>query len=120
MKIASRQIKTFLENPPQNLNTILFHGNDSGLISERAKQLANFFSDDLNDVFSVTRLTGEMLSGEDGLILDSAAAIPALGGRRLVLVKGRGTELLAACKLVLTEPIEESTIIIEASTEFGK
>ena len=115
MKIASRQINAFLANPPQNLNIILFHGNDPGLISERAKQLAHCFSDDLNDVFSVTRLTGEMLSGEDGLILDSAAAIPALGGRRLVLVKGRGAELLAACKLVLTKPIEESTIIIEAS-----
>ena len=55
-----------------------------------------------------------MLSGEVGLILDSAAAIPALGDRRLVLIKGRGTELLAACKLALSEHIEEAIIIVEA------
>jgi DNA polymerase-3 subunit delta len=65
-------------------------------------------------VFSVTRLTGEMLLVETGLIVDSAAAIPALGDRRLVLVKGRGTELQAACKLALSKRIEEAIIIVEA------
>ena len=55
-----------------------------------------------------------MLANEVGLIVDSAAAIPALGDRRLVLIKGRGTELLAACKLALTEHIEEAIIIVEA------
>ena len=52
--------------------------------------------------------------GEVGLIVDSAAAIPALGDRRLVLIKGRGTELVAACKLALSKHIEEAIIIVEA------
>ena len=114
MKIAPRQINTFLAKPSPNLVAFLFHGNDSGLISERAKKLAHLFNHDLDDVFSVTRLTGEMLSDEVGLILDSAAAIPAVGDRRLVLIKGRGTELLAACKLALSEHFEEAIIIVEA------
>ena len=114
MKIASRQINAFLTKPPTNFAAFLFHGNDTGLISERAKQLAQLFNHNLDDVFSVTRLTGEMLLDEVGLIVDSAAAIPALGGRRLVLIKGRGTELLAACKLALSEHIEEAIIIVEA------
>jgi DNA polymerase-3 subunit delta len=66
-------------------------------------------------VFSVTRLTGDMLSGEAGLIADSAAAIPAFGDRRVVLVKGHGTELLEACKLALTKPFADTIIIVEAS-----
>ncbi len=114
MKIASRQIDGFLTRPPTNYIAFLFHGNDAGLISERAKTLAILFNNDLEDVFSVTRLTGEMVSEEVGLIVDSAAAIPAFGGRRLVLVKGRGTELLAACKLAFIKCIEEATIIVEA------
>ncbi len=114
MKIAPRQFEAFLEKPPTNVAAFLFHGNDTGLISERAKQLAHLFNHDLEDVFSVTRLSGEMLTGEVGLIADSAAAIPAFGNRRLVLIKGRGTELLAACKLALSEPIEEAVIIVEA------
>ena len=54
-----------------------------------------------------------MLTGEVGLILDSASAIQALGNNRLVLIKGRGNELLAACKLALSEHIQE-VIIVEA------
>ena len=119
MKIAPRQINTFLAKPPENLAAILFHGNDRGLISERAKQFAQHFSNDLDDVFSVTRLTGDLLSGETGLIRDSAAAIPAFGTRRLVLVKGRGIELLAASKLALSNPIDGSIIVeaIETTTK---
>ena len=56
-----------------------------------------------------------MLLGESELIVDSAAAIPAFGNRRLVLVKGRGTEILGACKLALADPIKEAIIIVEAS-----
>ncbi len=115
MKITPRQVNAFMAKPPNNLVAILFHGNDSGLINERAKQLAQLFSNDLDDVFSVTHLTGDMLSGETGLIADSAAAIPAFGNRRLVLVKGRGTELLEACKLALSNPIDGAIIIVEAS-----
>ncbi len=114
MKIVPRQIDVFLTKPPINFTAFLFHGNDTGLISERARQLAHLFNHNLDDVFSVTRLTGEMLSSEVGLIVDSAAAIPALGDRRLVLIKGRGTELLAACKLALAKHIEAAIIIVEA------
>lgn len=115
MKVAPRQISSFLTKPPADINAVLFHGNDLGMISERAKQFAALFSDNLDDVFSVTRLSGDMLSGEVGLIADSAAAIPAFGDRRLVLVKGRGTELLEAAKLALAKPLPNTMIIIEAS-----
>jgi DNA polymerase III subunit delta len=115
MKIAPRQIATFLNKPPAKITAVLFHGNDLGMISERAKQFAHLFSDNLDDVFSVTRLTGDMLPGQTGLIADSAAAIPAFGDRRVVLVKGHGTELLEACKLALTTPLADTIIIVEAS-----
>ena len=120
MKIAPNQFNALLTKPPTNFSAFLFHGNDTGLISERAKQLAHLFNQNLDDVFSVTRLSGEMLAEEDGLIVDSAAAIPALGDRRLVLIKGRGTELLAACKLALSKPFEEAVIIVEAHETTAK
>ena len=115
MRILARQINAFLENPPNDLAAILFHGTDFGLISERAKGFASKFNNDLDDVFSVTRLTGDMVVKEPGLIADSSAAIPAFGNRRLVLVKGRGTQLLAACKLALNSPFKDTMIVVEAS-----
>jgi DNA polymerase-3 subunit delta len=115
MKIAPKQINAFLAKPPENILAALFHGNDNGLMSERARQLACLYNENLDDVFSVSRISGDMLSGEPGLIADTAAAIPALGNRRLVLVKGRGSELLEGCKQALSLNIPETMIIVEAT-----
>ena len=114
MKISSQQIVSFLAKPPDKIRSILLHGNDSGLRSYRSQQLATLYSDDLDDVFSVTRISGAALSGEPGKIADAAAEIPIFGNR-LVLVKASGTELLDACKLLLAKPITGAMVIINAS-----
>ena len=114
MKIAPRQITSFLAKPPDQISAILLHGSDSGLRSSRSQQLANHYSDDLDDVFSVTRISGASLSGEPGKIADAAAEIPMFG-TRLVLVSASGTELLDACKLLLTKPVDNSMVIIDAN-----
>ena len=95
MKIAPRQITGFLAKPPDKISAILLHGSDSGLRSSRSLQLAAHYSDDLDDVFSVTRISGASLTGEPGKIADAAAEI-SMSGIRLVLVKASGTELLDA------------------------
>jgi len=114
MKIAPRQIASFLAKPPDKISAILLHGSDSGLRSSRSQQLAALYSDDLDDVFSVTRISGASLGGEPSKIADAAAEIPMFG-TRLVLVKASGTELLDACKLLLAKPVRGAMVIIDAS-----
>ena len=114
MKIAPRQIASFLAKPPEKISAVLLHGSDAGLRSSRSQQLAALYSDDLDDVFSVTRISGGNLGSEPGKIADAAAEIPMVG-TRLVLVKASGTELLDACKLLLANPINDSMVIIDAS-----
>ena len=119
MKIVSRQIASFLAKPPDNISAILLHGSDSGLRSSRSQQLATLYSDNLDDVFSVTRISGESLGGEPGKIADAAAEIPMFGNR-LVLVKATGTELLNACKILLAKPVNDAMVIIDASNTTTK
>ena len=114
MKIAPRQIASFLAKPTDKISAILLHGSDSGLRSVRSHQLAELYCDDLEDVFSVTRLSGASLSNEPSKIADAAAEIPMFGNR-LVLVKASGTELLDACKLLLAKPVDDAMVIIDAS-----
>ena len=114
MKVAPRQIASFLAKPPDKINAILLHGSDAGLRSSRSQQLAALYSHDLDDVFSVTRINGASLGSEPIKIADAAAAIPMFG-TRLVLVKASGTELLDACKLLLAKPIHDAMVIIDAS-----
>ena len=114
MKIAPKQIVSFLAKPSDKICAILLHGTDAGLRSSRARHLATLYSDDLGDVFSVTRISGSGLHGEVGKIADAAAEIPMFGNR-LVLVKASGAELLDACKFLLSRPIHDAMVIIDAS-----
>ena len=115
MKVPPRQIASFLSAIPKDISVVLLHGNDLGLISERARLIARQISSDLDDVFSVTRLDGDRADADPAIISDSAQAIAMTADRRLVWVKGKGTEMLSACKNALAQKIESAFIIIEAS-----
>ena len=115
MKVAPRQANAFLASIPATVRALLLHGNDLGLISERARNLATAFSDDLDDVFSVTHLGGDQLAGDAGALGDAAEAIAVTAPCRLVLVKGRGSEMVVACKLALARRLDETFIIVEAT-----
>ena len=114
MKILPKQLAKFLSEPSKEICAILVHGNDAGLRSFRTNQLASLYSNDLDDVFSVTRISGESLKNDPSKIADAAAQVPMFG-LRLVLVKAMGSELLEACKLLLDKPITDSMVIIDVS-----
>ena len=118
MKIAPRQIASFLAKPPDNISAILFHGSDSGLRSVRSQQLATLYSDDLDDVFSVTRISGANLSNEPSRIADAAAEIPMFGNR-LVLVKQVGQNYWTP-EVTFAKPVDDSMVIIDASNTTTK
>jgi len=115
MKVAPRQAASFLSSVPQTIRAVLLHGNDQGLIAERGRKLASRFSQDLDDVFSVTRLEGDQLAADHGALGDAAEAIAMTASCRLVMVRGRGSEMLAACKIALTRRLDDAFVIIEAS-----
>ncbi len=115
MRVPPRQISTFLRQPPAEIRAVLLHGTDAGMIAERAKTLALFYAADPDDVFSVTRLNGEQLVREPGLVVDSAASIAMFSNVRLVMVKGRGSDLLEACKLALASDLSDSFVVVETN-----
>ena len=115
MKVTPRQVKDFLSAIPSSVRAVLLHGSDLGLMGERARQIASKFSDDLDDVFSVTRLDGDTLGSDPGALGDAAESLAMTAPCRLVLVKGRGSEMLDSCKLALARNLENAIIIIEAT-----
>ena len=115
MKVPPRQISTFLRQPPAEIRAALLHGTDAGLIAERSKTLALLYAADPDDVCSVTRLDGDQLVREPGLVADAAASIAMFSDVRLVMVKGRGSDLFEACKLALARDLSASFVVVEAS-----
>ena len=114
MKIGTRQVDKFLKKPPDKINAVLFHGNDAGLRSIRSNRLASLYNDNLDDVFGVTLINGSSLTGQSSIIADAADEI-SMFGKRLVMVKASGAELLNACKILLSRPICNAMVIVNAS-----
>ena len=120
MKILSRDIASLFEKPNSKFFAYLLHGRDAGLIDERAKELALLFSDNLNDPFSVTRLTGKEVQVDPALLADALNALTLGGTMRVVLLSGTATDLMSAIKSNIEYLHSDCRLIIAAKDSTNK
>lgn len=93
------EIERFLREPPASVRAAVIHGRDRGGVHERADALAARLVPDVDDPFSVARLTDTDIEGDPARLADELTALSMLGGRRLVrlrLGEKAGPEKLAA------------------------
>jgi DNA polymerase-3 subunit delta len=112
--IKSWEADRFLGRPPGNIVAALFFGPDQGLVRERADALAKTVVPDLNDAFRVSDLDDAALSAEPARLADEAAAIPMLGGRRVVRVRGAGNALAPLFESFLRERKGDAMVVVQA------
>ena len=93
MKVSTRDINSFIKNPSKSIFAYLLHGLDAGLIDERTQQLALLYTDNLDDPFSVSRLTGKEVQADAALLSDALNTMPLSGALRIVMLSGAATEL---------------------------
>lgn len=99
MKIDARQANRVLAQPG-GLRAILLHGEDAGLIRERAILAVRAVAGTLDDPFRVSTLGRDAHDRLD----EELGALSLTGGRRVVWVRDAGDALAAALKRVLSGP----------------
>ncbi len=114
MKIAPRQLESFLKAPPGDILAALVFGPDHGLVKERADALACAIVPDRDDPFRIARLPGNILADDPGRLADEAAAIPMTGGRRLVRVHDAADAATVACEAITAQTGGDSFVVVEA------
>ncbi|GHC74328.1 DNA polymerase III subunit delta [Limoniibacter endophyticus] len=94
----------------------LVYGPDRGLVSERARMIAALTKVPLDDPFSVTRLEASEIEQDLGRLMDEVKSVAMFADRKLVWIRNAGTHkgFAETVKLVLSEPISDCVIIIEA------
>ena len=113
MKLAGRQIPSFLERPDPSVVAVLVYGPDGGLVRERLQALAGTVVEDLADPFRVAELPASELANDPARLSDEAAAIALTGGRRVVMVRGAGDGQADALRGVLDAPKGDALILVE-------
>lgn len=82
MKLPPARVQAFLRDPG-TCRVVLLHGDDAGMIRERAEALVRAIAGSLDDPFRVTELAREDIRR----LPDEAAGLSLMGGRRVVRVR---------------------------------
>ncbi|WP_025813831.1 DNA polymerase III subunit delta [Komagataeibacter kakiaceti] len=107
MKIEARAVNATLQAPGA-LRAILLHGEDAGLIRERATTVAKAVCPDLDDPFRVAVLGRE----EHDRLEEETTALSLSGGRRVIWVREAGDGLLALLQRSLARA-SDTLVIME-------
>jgi DNA polymerase-3 subunit delta len=112
-KLDARRVGTFLADPGP-CRAVLLHGDDAGLVRERAEALVLAVAGSRDDPFRVAELTREA-AVRGGALAGEAAAQSLTGGRRVVRVRDATDGLAGAVKEALAERGGgDSLIVLEA------
>ncbi|KAA2213879.1 DNA polymerase III subunit delta [Teichococcus oryzae] len=109
-KIDPRRVTAFLKEPG-GCRVALLHGEDAGLIRERAEALQQAVLGG-DDPFRLTELPREA-AAKSGVLAGEMAALSMTGGRRVVRVRDAADALAGAVKDALAGP-GEALVILEA------
>jgi DNA polymerase-3 subunit delta len=82
MKLDARRFPAFVKDPG-SCRVVLLHGEDAGLIRDRAEALVCSIAGGLDDPFRVAELTRETADR----LAEEASALSLMGGRRVVRVR---------------------------------
>ncbi|GJD33575.1 DNA polymerase III subunit delta [Methylobacterium aerolatum] len=100
--------------PDPRTPVILVFGPDTGLVSERAKALAEGFIPDADDPFALVRIDGDTVASEPGRLCDEAGTLGLFGGKRAIWVRPGSRNLAPAVEAVLGISVTDTRIVIEA------
>ena len=114
MKIEPRNVESFLRKPDPKIRGVVIHGNDDGLIAERAIALARMVCDDLKDPFRVVDIAGDVLKNDPARLADEFGAMSLMGGRRVIRVRPAGEESAAALENLVAATAGDALVVIEA------
>ncbi|WP_323991439.1 DNA polymerase III subunit delta [Nguyenibacter sp. L1] len=108
MKIDARSVARILREPGA-LRAILLHGDDTGLIRERARQAATAIAPQLDDPFRVVILDRDAPERLEEEIF----ALSLTGGRRVIWIREGGDSLANPLKTSLSQS-SDTLVVIEA------
>lgn len=116
VKARTHEIDKNLKALEARFRAVLVYGPDEGLARDRARALIAQFADDPRDAFQVARLAPGDLTPDPARLADELAAIPMLGGRRLVVVESATDALAATIESALGHAEGDGLLIVTAGS----
>jgi len=121
VKLQGARVARFIAAPDAAIRAVLLHGEDEGMVRERAQRIAKAVVPDLADPFRVAELSGEALRADPVRLDDETRALSLVGGRRVVRVRGADDGQAALFERFFAAlPPGDSLVVVEAGELGGK
>jgi DNA polymerase III subunit delta len=114
MKLAPRDIDSFVKKPPSGFRAVLLYGVDGGLIRSRRDALLAALRVDRSDPFACTELTHDAVEETPSLLFEALQSMTLTGQAPCVLVSDVGNKLTDTIKCALTTPACSNPLILIA------
>src|SRR5690606_918412 len=114
MKASARDIGDALSALDRRFHEVLIYGPNEGLVRERADILARQVVADLKDPFNVAILTAAEVAADPARLVDEAAAMSLMGGRRVVRLDGANDAVAAPLQMLLEDIRGDSLVVLAA------
>lgn len=104
----------FIQRMAADVRFCLVHGSDEGLTHERSKAILRKVLGGDTDPLRLTRLEGDAVAREPGILADEAYAASMFGGSRAIWIDAQGRDLLSALAPLFENPPKDCTIVVKA------
>lgn len=112
--VKSGEVEAVLRRADARACLFLVYGPDAGLVSERARLLAERAVADPADPFQLVRLDGDDVAADPLKLADEANTIGLFGGRRAIWIKPTSRNLVPAVTPLVAVPPLDAVVVIEA------
>ena len=86
MILRNKQADDFVKNPSDDIQGILLHGQDIGLINFRTKALVSHYIPNQNDPFLLSTINSTQLNDDPGLLADELGTFALTNDKRVILL----------------------------------
>ena len=113
--IRPASMQRFLSAPPPDFFVFLLHGENAGLVTERAADLAPRLVGGERGGSQVTRMDGDVLAGSPGKLADEAYALSMFRERRALRVIAGRKALVPLLEPLLARPPQDFFVVVESA-----
>lgn len=112
----ANEVESWLARPDPGTRIVLIYGPDRGLVSERAGRFAAGTRLPLDDPFTVVRVDAADVERQPGRLLDEVRTVPMFAERRLVWLRGAGSQKAVAAEVaaLCADPPADALVLVEA------
>jgi len=100
MKVEAREVEGLLRDAGR-WRAVLLHGDDPGLVRQRARRIVVAAAGSADDPFRVVEMSGDDVKRAGAMLASELATLPLGGGRRVVRMQDAGDPLVASVQASL-------------------